>query len=111
MSLFVAREWPRLQSTLERPHWLRVDFDHWEDLSDGEEEEEEEEEEEGERGEKRAQAREKLAAIKEEQVEVYLLAHWSYVSVHCSRVYLGKDDIGDGKCEKRSITTLEKLVQ
>ena len=60
-------EWPRLQSSQEKPHWLRVDFDHWEDLSDDEEGEGEEEDEEGGRGRK-ALARERLAEIKEKQV-------------------------------------------
>ncbi len=40
----LAGQWPRLLSTTERPHWLRVDFDHWED-EDGSEEEDEEEKE------------------------------------------------------------------
>ena len=59
--------WPRLHSSLERPHWLRVDFDHWEDLTDSEGE--------GEGGgdgwgdvEKKPLTREKLAEIKKKQV-------------------------------------------
>ena len=62
--MYAAYAWPRLQSTLEKPHWLRVDFDHWEELSDGDEEEEEGEGE----GEKKPLTREKLAEIKEKQV-------------------------------------------
>lgn len=58
-------EWPRLVSSLEKPHWLRIDFDHWEDLSDGEDGEGESE---GERDEKKALARERIAEIKEKQV-------------------------------------------
>ena len=54
--------WPRLQSSQERPHWLRVDFDHWEELSDGEGEEEVGEED------KKPLTREKLGEIKEKQV-------------------------------------------
>ena len=64
--LHTVREWPRLHSSQERPHWLRVDFDHWEELSDGEEGEED-----GEGGEK-ALARERVAEIKEKQVKLPL---------------------------------------
>ena len=35
--------WPRLQALSEKPHWISVDFDHWEYQHDGSEEEEEEE--------------------------------------------------------------------
>lgn len=62
--LFSVNEWPRLLSSLERPHWLRIDFDHWEDLSDREEESEGEREEERDR----ALARERVAEMKEKQV-------------------------------------------
>ena len=55
--------WPRLQSSVERPPWLRVDFDHWEDLSD-----DGEEGEGGEEEEKTPVSRERLAEIKEKQV-------------------------------------------
>ena len=55
--------WPRLQSSVERPPWLRVDFDHWEDLSD-----DGEEGEGGEEEEKTPMSRERLAEIKEKQV-------------------------------------------
>ena len=41
--------WPRLQSSLEKPHWISVDFERFEYQDDSEPEgEEEEEEEEGE---------------------------------------------------------------
>ena len=60
---YAVHEWPRLQSSQEKPHWLRVDFDHWEDLSD-----DEEEEDEG-GGGKKALARERLAEINEKQVK------------------------------------------
>jgi very-long-chain (3R)-3-hydroxyacyl-CoA dehydratase len=60
----IVREWPRLHSSQERPHWLRVDFDHWEELSDGEEGEED-----GDGGEK-ALARERVAEIKEKQAKM-----------------------------------------
>lgn len=58
--------WPRLQSSQEKPHWLRVDFDHWEELSDGGEEREDEEDET--EGEKKSLSRERLEKIKEKQV-------------------------------------------
>ena len=38
----VARKWPRVQSSHQRPHWIHVDFEHFEDEEDDEEEEEEE---------------------------------------------------------------------
>ena len=39
--------WPRLQSSHEKPHWIRTDFEHWEYLREsGEEDSEEEQEEE-----------------------------------------------------------------
>ena len=34
--------WPRLQSSLEKPHWISVDFDRFEYVDDSEEEEDEE---------------------------------------------------------------------
>ena len=35
--------WPRLQSAHEKPHWISLDFDHWEyQHEEGSEEEEEE---------------------------------------------------------------------
>ena len=37
--------WPRLQSSHEKPHWIGIDFDHWEYQKESEDEEEEEEEE------------------------------------------------------------------
>ena len=66
--------WPRLQSSQEKPHWLRVDFDHWEELSDGGEEGEEEEDET--EGEKKSLSRERLEKIKEKQV---ITAWWGLV--------------------------------
>lgn len=39
----VARSWPRVQSTHQKPHWIHVDFEHFEDEEDEEEEEKEEE--------------------------------------------------------------------
>lgn len=66
-----VNEWPRLQSSQEKPHWLRVDFEHWEDLSNGSGEEEEREGGEGEgkeKGDKKALASAKIAEIKEQQV-------------------------------------------
>ena len=38
----VARKWPRVQSSHQRPHWIHVDFEHFEDEEEDEEEEEEE---------------------------------------------------------------------
>ena len=40
--------WPRLQSSLEKPHWISVDFERFEYQDNSEPEGEEEEEEEGE---------------------------------------------------------------
>ena len=60
--------WPRLQCSLERPHWLKLDFNHWVDLSD-EEVERMEDEKEGEqetRAEKMKNAQ-KLLAEKEKK--------------------------------------------
>ena len=56
-------EWPRLQSSLEKPHWLRVDFEHWEDLSDEEDGKEEKREKED-----RDAQRERMREIKKKQV-------------------------------------------
>ena len=42
----VARSWPRVQSAHQKPHWIHVDFEHFEDEEDEEEEEKEEEKEE-----------------------------------------------------------------
>ena len=39
----VARSWPRVQSAHQKPHWIHVDFEHFEDEEDEEEEEKEEE--------------------------------------------------------------------
>ena len=61
----IASIWPRLQSSQEKPPWLRVDFDHWEDLSDNGEDGEEEEDE------KEPMSQERLAEIKEKQVHAY----------------------------------------
>lgn len=55
--------WPRLQSSQEKPHWLRVDFDHWEELSDGENEAEDEDSDK----EKKPMTRERLEEIKQKQ--------------------------------------------
>ena len=41
------RVWPRLQTTMEKPHWISVDFTHWEYQKESDDEEEEEEKEEG----------------------------------------------------------------
>ncbi len=38
--------WPRLQSSHEKPHWITLDFNHFEYQHDGSEEEVEEEEKE-----------------------------------------------------------------
>ena len=82
-------KWPRLQSSQEKPHWLRIDFDHWEELSDGEEGEEDETEEGGGKGadeEKKTLVKEKLAKIKEQQVRTCDIQT-------CSMCLSGKDDI------------------
>ncbi len=33
--------WPRLQSSNEKPHWISIDFTHWEYQNDGSDDEEE----------------------------------------------------------------------
>ena len=69
--MLIVSVWPRLQSSQERPPWLRVDFDHWEELSDGEEPAEGEGEEDGDvttAGHKKPLSRERLEEIKEKQV-------------------------------------------
>ena len=38
----VENTWPRLQSSLEKPHWISVDFDHFEYQDDSEPEDEDE---------------------------------------------------------------------
>lgn len=43
--------WPRLQSSQEKPHWISLDFSHWEYQKEGSEEEDSQEEREG--GERR----------------------------------------------------------
>ena len=35
----LASTWPRLQAASERPHWIRVDFERYEDEDDSEKEE------------------------------------------------------------------------
>lgn len=52
--------WPRLQSSQERPHWLKLDFEHWEDLSD-------EEGEEGAEGAEEEKSAQKLLTEREEK--------------------------------------------
>lgn len=44
----VVGVWPRLQSSLEKPHWIGIDFTHWEYMKESDDEEEEEAEEAGE---------------------------------------------------------------
>lgn len=39
--------WPRLQTSHEKPHWISLDFNHWEYQNEGSDESEEEGEEEG----------------------------------------------------------------
>ena len=36
--------WPRLQSSHEKPHWISIDFTHWEYQKESEDEEDEEKE-------------------------------------------------------------------
>ena len=38
----VESVWPRLQASHEKPHWISVDFSHWEYQDESSEEEEEE---------------------------------------------------------------------
>ena len=64
--------WPRLQTSQERPHWLRVDFDHWEELSDNEETDEGEDNGDDDGGEKKRLSRKRLEEIKEKQVVGHL---------------------------------------
>lgn len=45
--------WPRLQSSHEKPHWISVDFNHWEYQKEGSEDEESQEE--GDDGERRGE--------------------------------------------------------
>ena len=48
--------WPRVQSAHQRPHWIHVDFEHFED------EEEDEKEEEDVEGEKDPEKRERIVS-------------------------------------------------
>ena len=70
LGLAIVSVWPRLQSSQERPPWLRVDFDHWEELSDGEEGAEGGGEDDGDAttGHKKPLPRERLEEIKKKQV-------------------------------------------
>jgi very-long-chain (3R)-3-hydroxyacyl-CoA dehydratase len=72
LGLAIVSVWPRLQSSQERPPWLRVDFDHWEELSDGEEGAEGGGEDDGDAttGHKKPLPRERLEEIKKKQAQM-----------------------------------------
>ena len=51
--MVLERIWPRLQPSLEKPHWITLDFSHWEyHKESGEESSEEEREVDPERRER-----------------------------------------------------------
>jgi hypothetical protein len=102
LGLAIVSVWPRLQSSQERPPWLRVDFDHWEELSDGEEGAEGGGEDDGDAttGHKKPLPRERLEEIKKKQAQMMsemekvkkeatqLWKSWSHLSITlytCSR--------------------------
>ena len=45
-TIIVEGVWPRIQSSLEKPHWISLDFSHWEYQDEGSEGEEKDEEKE-----------------------------------------------------------------
>ena len=57
--MFLDRVWPRLQSANEKPHWISLDFNHWEYQK------EEGEDESGEDDGSKEEARKKLVGAME----------------------------------------------
>lgn len=80
MCFMAACVWPRLQSSQEKPHWVRIDFDHWEELSDGEDGDKEGGD--GEDSNKKPLTREILAEIKDKQVHRWISLYLLVFTLH-----------------------------